>query len=73
MPLPLMRYLRLQLGRLLFGPGHFAPYLLREHLGSKCLNAVNPKSEIRNPKEIRESKSEIQNEKGKERYVHAAA
>jgi SAM-dependent methyltransferase len=61
MPLPLTRYLRLQLGRLLFGPGHFAPYLLREHLGSKCLN-----SESRNPK--------IENrEERKERYVAAAA
>jgi hypothetical protein len=38
MPLPWNRYLRLQLGRLLFGIGHFAPYLYRERLGSKCLN-----------------------------------
>lgn len=38
MPLSWPRYLRLQLGRLLFGLGHFAPYLQREHLGNKCFN-----------------------------------
>jgi SAM-dependent methyltransferase len=62
MPLPLSRYLRLQLGRWLFGPGHFAPYLQREHLGSKCLI-----SEIHSPK------SEIRKEERKGRYVAAAA
>lgn len=62
MPLPLSRYLRLQLGRLLFGHGHFDPYLKRENLGNKCIN-----SDIRNPKyESREQETESS-------YVHAAA
>lgn len=38
MPLSWSRYLRLQLGRILFGAGHFAPYLEREFLNNKCLN-----------------------------------
>jgi SAM-dependent methyltransferase len=38
MPLSWGRYLRLQLGRLLFGRGHFAPYLERQCLNSRCLN-----------------------------------
>jgi SAM-dependent methyltransferase len=38
MPLPWDRYLRLQLARALFGRGHFAPYLEREHLDNKCFN-----------------------------------
>jgi SAM-dependent methyltransferase len=38
MPLPWNRYLRLQLGRMLFGRGHFAPYLERERLNNRCLN-----------------------------------
>jgi SAM-dependent methyltransferase len=38
MPLPWDRRLRLRLARLLFGRGHFAPYLEREYLDSKCLN-----------------------------------
>ncbi len=38
MPLPWGRYLRLQLGRLLFGRGHFAPYLEREWINNRCLN-----------------------------------
>jgi SAM-dependent methyltransferase len=38
MPLPWTRHLRLSLGRLLFGRGHFAPYLERQHLDSRCLN-----------------------------------
>lgn len=38
MPLPWGRYLRLQLGRLLFGRGHFAPYLEREWVNNRCLN-----------------------------------
>src|SRR5579875_2094199 len=62
MPLPLGRYLRLQLGRWLFGPGHFAPYLQREHLGNKCLNRDVPRLQ-----------SEIRNEPRKERHVHVAA
>jgi SAM-dependent methyltransferase len=40
MPLPWNRYLRLQLGRLLFGRGHFAPYLEREQVNNRCLNRV---------------------------------
>jgi SAM-dependent methyltransferase len=38
MPLSWARYLRLQLGRFLFGAGHFAPYLERESLDNRCLN-----------------------------------
>jgi SAM-dependent methyltransferase len=37
MPLPWLRKLRLQLGALLFGRGHFAPYLLRDQWQTKCL------------------------------------
>lgn len=65
MPLPLMRHLRLQLGRFLFGPGHFAPYLLREHLTSKCFNAA--------PKFERGPKDEKRQEAREEKYVAAAA
>jgi SAM-dependent methyltransferase len=43
MPLPWLRRLRLNLGRLLFGGGHFAPHLLRERwqtrLVNRCLSA----------------------------------
>ena len=38
MPLPWNRYWRLQIGRVLFGRGHFAPYLERQHLNNRCLN-----------------------------------
>jgi SAM-dependent methyltransferase len=38
MPLSWPRYLRLQLGRLLFGRGHFAPYLQRERLDNRRIN-----------------------------------
>ncbi|MHB1425911.1 MAG: methyltransferase domain-containing protein [Gemmataceae bacterium] len=38
MPLSWQRYLRLCLGRVLFGRGHFAPYLERQHLDNRCLN-----------------------------------
>lgn len=38
LPLSWSRYLRLQLGRFLFGRGHFAPYLERESLDNQCLN-----------------------------------
>ncbi|HTU90965.1 MAG TPA: class I SAM-dependent methyltransferase [Gemmataceae bacterium] len=71
MPLPLTRYLRLQLGRFLFGPGHFAPYLQREHLGNKCLNqAVEPP---RSHAEHGNEGVEIRKEERKERHVHIAA
>jgi SAM-dependent methyltransferase len=38
MPLPWLRRLRLGLGALLFGHGHFAPYLLREQWQTRCRN-----------------------------------
>jgi SAM-dependent methyltransferase len=38
MPLPWHRRLRLRLGALLFGSGHFAPYLLREQWQTRCRN-----------------------------------
>jgi SAM-dependent methyltransferase len=38
MPLSWSRYARLQLGRLLFGRGHFAPYLDRQCLDNRCVN-----------------------------------
>lgn len=38
MPLPWSRFWRLQLGRLLFGRGHFAPYLQRQRLDNRCFN-----------------------------------
>jgi SAM-dependent methyltransferase len=38
MPLPWPRRLRLNLGRLLFGGGHFAPLLLRERWRTRLLN-----------------------------------
>jgi SAM-dependent methyltransferase len=38
MPLPWGRRLRYQLGRFLFGGGHFAPYLHREQWQSRCIN-----------------------------------
>jgi SAM-dependent methyltransferase len=42
MPLPWLRRLRLRLGALLFGHGHFAPYLLREQWQMRCLNQRGP-------------------------------
>ncbi len=43
MPLPWLRRLRLQLGRLLFGSGHFAPLLLRDRWQTRLLKGT-PKS-----------------------------
>jgi hypothetical protein len=69
--LPFSRYLRLQLGRLLFGPGHFAPYLKREHLGSKCINQADQPQ--RSHAERENEGVEIRKEQRKERYVASAA
>jgi SAM-dependent methyltransferase len=41
-PLPWFRRLRLRLGALLFGRGHFAPYLLREAWQTRCMNERGP-------------------------------
>jgi SAM-dependent methyltransferase len=38
MPLPWLRRLRLNVGRLLFGGGHFAPHLLRERWRTRLVN-----------------------------------
>jgi SAM-dependent methyltransferase len=38
MPLPWRRRLRYQIGRFLCGGGPFAPYLLREHWQTRCVN-----------------------------------
>jgi SAM-dependent methyltransferase len=42
MPLSWWRRLRYQLGQLVFGGGHFAPYLDREQWQSRCLNQYCP-------------------------------
>jgi SAM-dependent methyltransferase len=39
MPLPWSRWLRLRLGALLFGRGHFAPYLDRDRWQTRCLSS----------------------------------
>jgi SAM-dependent methyltransferase len=69
MPLTWPRYLRLQLGRLLFGAGHFAPYLHRERLVNKCLNAERPKVSV--PSRILKAPS--RDPERKPCYVHPAA
>ena len=38
MPLTRLKRFRLNLGRMLFGGGHFAPHLLREHWQTRLLN-----------------------------------
>ncbi len=69
MPLTWSRYLRLQLGRILFGAGHFAPYLQRERLENQCLNAPVPNSVV----EIRKPESDDRATERKTRYVNTAA
>lgn len=76
MPLSWSRYLRLQMGRFLFGLGHFAPYLQREQLVNKCLNADIRKSTSEAPNyksESRTPNSENRDSERKARYVHTAA
>lgn len=67
MPLSWSRSLRLQLGRFLFGAGHFAPYLQRERLDNICLT-----TECRSPQPESERPQPLEPER-KTRYVRTAA
>jgi SAM-dependent methyltransferase len=69
MPMSWTRYLRLQMGRFLFGAGHFAPYLQRERLTNKCINP-QPRTPIA---ESRTEKKHIPATERKTLYVNAAA
>jgi SAM-dependent methyltransferase len=53
MPLPWHRRLRLRLGALLFGRGHFAPYLDRERWRTRCLSRPVAAWRVRKTEEAR--------------------